>query len=36
LKPSAIPIAGIADASLPTGEVTASLEDFGSWKPITA
>jgi hypothetical protein len=36
LKPSAIEIAGIAEASSPTGEVTAALSDIGGWKPITA
>jgi hypothetical protein len=29
LKPSAIEIAGIDEASCPTGEVTAALPDFG-------
>jgi hypothetical protein len=36
LKPSAIEIAGMAEASWPTGEVTASLSDIGGWKPMTA
>jgi hypothetical protein len=36
LKPSEIEIAGIAEASSPTGEVTAELPDIGGWKPITA
>jgi hypothetical protein len=29
LNPSAIEIAGIAEASCPTGEVTAALSDIG-------
>jgi hypothetical protein len=37
LKPSAIAIAGIAEASSPTGDVVASLRFcIGGWKPITA
>jgi hypothetical protein len=36
LKPSEIEIAGIDEASAPTGEVTAALSDIGGWKPITA
>jgi len=37
LKPSAIAIAGIAEASSPTGEVAAPLaRSIGGWKPITA
>jgi hypothetical protein len=36
LKPSAIAIAGLDDASSPTGEVTAALSLIGGWKPITA
>jgi len=31
-----MPIAGIADAFAPTGEVVASLSELGGWKPITA
>jgi hypothetical protein len=29
-------IAGIADASWPTGEVVAALSLMGGWKPMTA
>jgi hypothetical protein len=29
-------IAGIAEASWPTGEVTAAFSDIGGWKPMTA
>jgi hypothetical protein len=29
-------IAGIAEASEPTGEVVAALSVMGGWKPITA
>src|SRR5258706_10554774 len=36
LNPSAIGIAGIEDASSPTGEVTDASSDFGGWKPMTA
>jgi hypothetical protein len=36
LNPSAIAIAGIDEASSPTGEVTEASSDFGGWKPITA
>jgi hypothetical protein len=36
LKPSAIEIAGIEEASFPTGEVAAGLSVIGGWKPITA
>ncbi|OAI52588.1 hypothetical protein AYO46_05345 [Betaproteobacteria bacterium SCGC AG-212-J23] len=36
MKPSAIAIAGLDDASSPTGDVTASLSLMGGWKPITA
>jgi len=36
LKPSAIEIAGMAEASAPTGEVVAASSLIGGWKPITA
>jgi hypothetical protein len=29
-------MAGIADASSPTGDVAAALSDIGGWKPMTA
>src|SRR5688572_14270001 len=31
-----MPIAGIAEASAPTGEVVAALSVIGGWNPITA
>jgi hypothetical protein len=37
LKPSAIEIAGMAEASSPTGEVVARFcVSMGGWKPMTA
>jgi len=37
LKPSAIAMAGIAEASSPTGDVVAVLaRSIGGWKPMTA